>query len=564
MSRVSSKILMNSLVFVALLLLSALLTPQTYLMSSYKVPGKDIRFTPTTQTYLTDDYLDPELASPHGKQFLNAQQSMPRRYNFNFLENEPSAGPKSLYIPSTASNVTSLINGIPFEKSQDINLFAPGMGQAWYAQDIPRPVLTPGNNRVDLHVPSDLHRSGLRRVYLAPSEIMQKIAKQQTQWMANLPRAGILLSVISILVCGFGLLFGKHRAAFAILGAISALAFLQFLLSFFNLSAQSVFLSYLLKIGIPSSILVLLGMWARPPKRLDNALAKFSPGLTLFAAFGPAYGLLSLLIPYPMPAPLMGTTWALTSMLPLVLIWPVLNLVQDLNERRSILEALKTKISEQELLLDEKSRVIAQEMKTRAILEERQRFTRDIHDGIGGQLLALLLRVRSKKVDIDTVEAEIQAGINDLRLVVDSMDHTGDSLEMALSTFKSRTTRLLDATDISMQWHQAPILQYSMLSTTGILNLYRFMQEVISNTIRHSSASQLKVYIEDSGQLFSVKIQDDGIGLTAGDNAAGRGLGNLKQRAQLLGGSVEFTEGLDGAGLGVHLTVPYGSHSNPA
>ena len=83
MSRVSSKILMNSLVFVALLLLSALLTPQTYLMSSYKVPGKDIRFTPTTQTYLTDDYLDPELASPHGKQFLNAQQSMPQEFVYS-------------------------------------------------------------------------------------------------------------------------------------------------------------------------------------------------------------------------------------------------------------------------------------------------------------------------------------------------------------------------------------------------------------------------------------------------------------------------------------------------
>ena len=76
---------------------------------------------------------------------------------------------------------------------------------------------------MDLHYPTDVHRSGLRTVYIAPAELSNKVAIQHQKWITNLPRIGILSSVISALVCFFGLLFGKHRFAFALLGAISTL-----------------------------------------------------------------------------------------------------------------------------------------------------------------------------------------------------------------------------------------------------------------------------------------------------------------------------------------------------
>ena len=75
-------------------------------------------------------------------------------------------------------------------------------------------------------------------------------------------------------------------------------------------------------------------------------------------------------------------------------------------------------------------------MQDQAILEERQRFTRDIHDGIGGQLVSLLLRARRGKLGKNEMIQEIQSGINDLRLIVDSMDHVGDDLSSALVSSK--------------------------------------------------------------------------------------------------------------------------------
>jgi len=551
-----------ALLFIAVFIL---ITPQTYLLGQYKIPSDDIRFLAHSQSYLMDDYINPENVRPHRKQFLESQGKSPRRYNFYFDENTPVSGAKSIYIPSLTEGAHMSINGIPFGPSETLGLFSPGLGQDWLIKDIPRTHLTPGNNRIDLHAPKDTQRSGLREVYLGPTKIINDVAAQQRRWTARLPKVGLGLSALGCLICIIGLLFGKFKNAFAVMGAIAALSLLQFLQTYLPSFYYSSSANYVLKLAIPTGILTLLFIWYRLPKRTDNLLKPIQVLLLIFAALGPIYGLLAMLFPYPMPGVLLGASWTLASILPLLLLWSLLSLFQDLNERRSILEALQLKVSAQEQLLDEKSRVIADEMRKRAILEERQRFTRDIHDGIGGQLLSLLLKIRSGKANIDTIAAEVQAGINDLRLVVDSMDHTGDNLELALSTFKARTARQLESADISFSWTQTPDFEFALTSTRDILNLYRFMQEAVSNVIRHAQAKTLDIEIRDTGELFLVTIQDDGIGLPEGKSVAGKGLANLEQRARLLGGKVDFEGGgIDGKGFGVRLTLPHTSQSNPA
>jgi len=550
-------IILNALCAFILLGLTILITPQTYLLGKYKIPTNNIQFLEHTQTFLMNDYVDPEQAQPHRNQFLDRQGDTPRRYNLNFDEDKPISGAKTIYVPSLTENAFMSVNGLPFKASENIDLFAPGLGQAWFVQDIPRMLLTPGNNRIDLHAPKDKQRSGLREVYIGPSQTINRVAEQQARWMVGLPRVGLGLSALSCLICIIGLLFGKFKTSFAVMGGIGSLSLLQFLQTFLPASYYSSTLNYVLKLILPAGILLLLWVWHRSPKRVDNFLSVLVPTLLIFAILGPLFGLLAMLFPYPLPSTLLGTSWALTSMLPLLLLWPLINLLQDLNERRSILEALRLKVSAQEQLLDEKSRVIADEMRKRAVLEERQRFTRDIHDGIGGQLLALLLKIRSGKTNIDTVASEIQAGINDLRLVVDSMDHTGDNLEMALSTFKARTARQLESADISFSWTQTAEFNFSLTSTRDILNLYRFMQEAVSNVIRHAKAKTLDITITDDNKLFAVNIQDDGMGLPKGKLKAGKGMANLKQRAKLLGGQVDFEDGLGGKGVGVRLTLPH-------
>ncbi len=548
------RILTNTFVIFILFGLCVGLSPGRFSLSQYKVDTNDIRFTPALATYLQHDYVDPDTARPHSHQFKS--KDYPRRYNFNFDESDPVIGPKSMFIPSTSENAIALFNGVPFGEKQAFNLFAPGLGNHAYHVDIPRYALTPGNNRADIHYSTDQYRAGLRDVYLGPTETIKQAINRRQNQIHYLPRAGAFLSLVAALLCLLGVLFGKFSQPYAVLGGITALALLQFCLSFDMARWAALSYHQSLSVLLPLFSLIFLFTWWRSEKREIPVLRYFIPGVFAYAILGQIYGLMAGAWPSPIPGTLSGVTLSLTSVLPLILLWPIINLLTDLSERRSILDAMSMKLSEQEKLLDDKSRIIATEMQKRAVMEERHRFTRDIHDGIGGQLLSLLLKVRSGRVDIKGVADEIQSGINDLRLVVDAMDHTGDNLEMALATFKGRTQRQLESADMTLKWTLQEPLDFKLVGTRDILNLYRLMQEVVSNAVRHASAETVQIVFSSDGQSLHLTIKDDGKGFDKDTVKAGKGLKSIQERAQLLGATLEFGLGLDGKGSGIELKIP--------
>lgn len=544
----------NGLVILGLLLLCFSLSPGRMTIGKYKVDTDKIRFTPSGASYLQHDYIDENIAKDHGQQFRDNE--FPRRYNFNFDESDPVIGPKSMFIPSASEKAIALFNGVPFAGSEKFQMFAPGLGHHDIHVQIPRHALTPGNNRTDIHAPSDLYEAGLREVFIGPKDTIENIVTRRKNQINYLPKIGAVLSLFAALLCLIGVLFGRFSQPFAILGGVTALMLIQFCLSFDMARWAALSFHESLSIGLPLVALILLMCWWRSEKRPFEFARYFIPGIFLYAVIGQFYGLLAGAWPYPVPGTLGGVTLALTSVLPLLLVWPFINLMTDLSERRSILDAMSMKLSEQEKLLDDKSRTIANEMQKRAVLEERQRFTRDIHDGIGGQLLSLLLKVRSGRVDIKGVANEIQAGINDLRLVVDAMDHTGDNLDMALSTFKGRTERQLETADIRLIWNMQEPLGFKIEATRDILNLYRLMQETVSNSIRHARAKTVQIDLHATSSRLELSIKDDGKGFDKDKIKAGKGLKSIQERAQLLGAQLEYTDGIGGKGSGMKLALP--------
>jgi len=216
-------------------------------------------------------------------------------------------------------------------------------------------------------------------------------------------------------------------------------------------------------------------------------------------------------------------------------------------------------IGEQKIELDEKSAIIAEEMRQRVILEERQRMMRDIHDGIGGQLLSLLLRVRTGSLEQSEVATEIQSSLTDLRLVVDSVDQFGGDLASALATFRSRAEQQMAAARIRFRWHQPAKNIEKKFSAGQTLQLYRFMQEAITNIIRHARASEASVSIITASEIPSLEImiEDNGTGLPKSKVfKAGKGLKNLEARAQKLKAIYAIGPVDVGSGTRVSLTIP--------
>jgi signal transduction histidine kinase len=86
------------------------------------------------------------------------------------------------------------------------------------------------------------------------------------------------------------------------------------------------------------------------------------------------------------------------------------------------------------------------------------------------------------------------------------------------------------------------------------LSAYRIVQEALTNTLRHAGASRAEVRIGYDSAAVEVEVRDDGRGAAAGD-AGGHGLVGMRERASMLGGSLEAGPHPDG-GYRVHATLP--------
>jgi signal transduction histidine kinase len=74
------------------------------------------------------------------------------------------------------------------------------------------------------------------------------------------------------------------------------------------------------------------------------------------------------------------------------------------------------------------------------------------------------------------------------------------------------------------------------------LSLYRMIQELLQNAVKHAKATQVLVQVNSYNDLLSITVEDNGIGMPAAmENNNSMGLRNLKARAEALGGSVEIT-----------------------
>ena len=178
---------------------------------------------------------------------------------------------------------------------------------------------------------------------------------------------------------------------------------------------------------------------------------------------------------------------------------------------------------------------------------ERQRILGDMHDGVGSQLIGLMIQVRAKKINDDRLLASLGACLDDLKLILDSLDPGDGSADVALAELRARVGPRFEAAGIDLAWKQdGPSLD---LPAEQLLQLLRALQEMTSNALRHSGARRVQVSLatspDDAGQCI-IEVRDDGIGFDVGQRRSGRGLASLHQRARRLGGSVCFDDARPG------------------
>lgn len=214
-------------------------------------------------------------------------------------------------------------------------------------------------------------------------------------------------------------------------------------------------------------------------------------------------------------------------------------------------------IVQQQREIEATTLALQRELKWSGVLEERQRLSRDMHDGIGGQLTSLLARVRSRRISARQMESELTNGLLELRLMVDSLDASDGSVADALSVLRARIRTQTEAAQLSLDWSQSEALTLIASDPGWILNLNRLVQEAVTNAVRHAGGDQVRVTIDVVGdRMIAATVEDNGRGFDLDEVQAGRGLANLRFRTARMEGRIEIGRTGSGAGTAVRLVAP--------
>ena len=219
-------------------------------------------------------------------------------------------------------------------------------------------------------------------------------------------------------------------------------------------------------------------------------------------------------------------------------------------EQRDVAERMY-RSKETERLLSERQQLL---------LLERGRLTREMHDGLGGQLVSVLSMVERGLSSQNEVAKELRRAIDDIRIVIDSLDPDTTDLPTSLGKLRARLEPLLRRNGIELRWSVEDIPGLETIPPEAVLNVLRIIQEAVTNMLRHANADSVELEITSSGvepRQLHISIRDDGQGIPENIHSGGGGIANMKSRADQLGAVLRF-EGTK-SGTRIDLTIPFPS-----
>lgn len=225
------------------------------------------------------------------------------------------------------------------------------------------------------------------------------------------------------------------------------------------------------------------------------------------------------------------------------------------------------------LVLDSARRASARALQAAERALDRQRILDDMHDGVGSHLLGLLVESRAGTLRTPVLIAGLETCIDDLRLIVDSLDPLHASLGVALGALRARIASRCEGLSVELTWDVSDAVA-AAFEPAGRIQVLRALQEMVTNALRHSGTSRIDVRIGPcqggaAETRFEISVRDYGAGMPPAPNLFGRGMKSLKMRARKLGGALLIDP--QQPGLRVAIELPHvppnsrysGSASNP-
>jgi signal transduction histidine kinase len=233
---------------------------------------------------------------------------------------------------------------------------------------------------------------------------------------------------------------------------------------------------------------------------------------------------------------------------------------------------------ESQALLDElrqthdKLQEYAGRVEEMAVVEERNRLAREMHDTLGHRLTVAAVQLEAAQrlcagdpersaAMVGTVREQVREALGELRATVAALRAPVEADLQLRTSLRRLAAHFEQATGLTV--HQVLPEEMPALPGTHRLALYRAAQEALTNVQRHAEASQVWLVLSTADTAITLLVSDDGRGLTHGGKEEGFGLRGLEERARQLGGEL-YLEPRRGGGTQLSFRLPLPVNSSEA
>jgi signal transduction histidine kinase len=193
--------------------------------------------------------------------------------------------------------------------------------------------------------------------------------------------------------------------------------------------------------------------------------------------------------------------------------------------------------------------------------EERRNLSRELHDHVAQVLTGLRMELGR----IERISAAVAPAVTECKALVDDMFSTVRSLALGL-----RPSMLDDfGLQAALEWHVRDFMRRYAVNVELVMDgdfdalpdkhrtcVYRVVQEALTNCARHSQAQNIRIHVMADAAQLRMSVEDDGVGLDAGNRSRGLGLRGIDERVKELEGTMTISDGGRGTQLVVRLPMP--------
>ena len=242
----------------------------------------------------------------------------------------------------------------------------------------------------------------------------------------------------------------------------------------------------------------------------------------------------------------------------LIILWlrNRLRLNKQLAQQQSALQAQRLRE------LEQRQQLLAMDAALRGQEEERNRIARDLHDGLGGLMASIgmhLSAMLQKVADPDLYPIARQTGrlvdqaAGEVRRIAHNMTPSAlleDGLLVAIEEIAEGLRR-----SSGMQVVLQPIGDPGRLPHDQEVTLYRIVQELVQNIVRHARATKVIIQLHRQSGELNLLVEDNGQGFDPAVDASGMGMQSIAARVRHLNGALDI-DSVPGEGTTVVVTVP--------